>query len=183
MKYGNLSFHVFCVALLIIVCVSKLVFTVEYAGTNVDQCVLCAYCDPSYRESNKICTNPNDTEYFKDDVDRFEKTRCFAHGDHEELISALNTSHVSILPPSTPNTTTCYLTIMYYNVSEKSFMANDVVFVQYGRNKSRIRSQLGKWEALHRRWEYKNPWTSKVEYKKDLEYDIIALKGKIFVRG
>ena len=115
MKYGNLSFNFVCVTLQIILCVLRPVVTVEYAGKNINQCILCAYCDPSYRESNKMCTNPNYTEYFKDDVLKFQKSKCYTLGDYEELIcDTENTSYVSILPPSASSKPLCYFTINYY---------------------------------------------------------------------
>ena len=143
--------------------------------TEIDQCVLCAYCKPRYsvdtKKNKQGCTIANDL------VKRVDKRNyCFEHGDWSELIghngSTKYCAHghsfrcfrnlVSVVPPSNKNQS-CYFKITYYNTSSDSEIANDVVLLRY-RKKEEVQSENGKWETGYDMYDYQyyiNPMIGK----------------------
>ena len=138
----------------------------RYDFTKIDQCVLCAYCDPKYavdKSKNKhICTSPVDVNRIRD--------RCFHHGDRWELIKhKANTNLVSILPPSNKNQS-CFFNITYNNVSSDSDIINDIVLLRY-RKEEAVKSKNGNWES---RYIYN---VVRGQYMNDYQYDIHPVIG------
>ena len=112
---------------------------------EMEQCVLCAYCDPPYKginESRKICTDPTKVPNLEENFE-FE---CHRHGDFSELMyhnGTHTTSDISIIPPSTM----CYFNISYYNISRASFVEDDTVFLAQGGYQN-VTSVKRKWKVI-----------------------------------
>ena len=112
---------------------------------DMDQCILCAYCDPLYKgmnESRKFCTDPTNVP----NLDQPLEFECHHNGDFSELIyhdGKQKISDISIIPPSE----ICYLNISYYNISKASFVEDDTVFLANSGNET-VKSLKGKWKVI-----------------------------------
>ena len=112
---------------------------------DMDQCILCAYCDPLYKgmnESRKFCTDPTNVP----NLDQSLEFECHPNGDFSELIyhdGKQKISYISMIPPNR----TCYFNISYYNISRACFVEDDTAFLVPRGNKT-VASLKRKWEVI-----------------------------------
>jgi len=115
---------------------------------EMDQCVLCSYCDPPYKEINEsrhFCTDTTNVPNLKQSLE-FE---CHHNGDFSDLIyqhREQKISDISIIPPEPPSKI-CYFNISYYNISRASFVEDDTVFLVLTGNKTKP-SVKKKWNVI-----------------------------------
>ena len=130
---------------------------------DMDQCILCAYCDPLYKgmnESRKFCTDPTNAP----NLDQSLEFECHPNGDFSELIyqhGEQKISDISIIPPSE----ICYFKISYYNISRASFVEDDTVFLVLTGNKTKP-SVKKKWKVID------------VETHMEFKFRVVGLTGR-----
>ena len=153
---------------------------IEFA--KIENCVLCAACDSTTalrNKSNTICTLQEDVQHLnKSNFSIAEE--CYKLGDYSELIctsrSNIIYTHVSILPPS-KGSKYCKFNISYYDVSKKSYVPNDILFVMFGtsnNSNAEMKSYNGTWKVVHKK-DYKK---TSIYGSKNFEFDIVSLTGK-----
>ena len=150
---------------------------------NIPACVLCAKCSSAYgvrNKNNDICTLDEDVSNLLTDSVRFKaKNECYEHGDYSELINDNNTTFVSILPPY-GNKSICKFNISYYDVLNKTFVRNDVLFAKFGISSV----SKGYMMSLYRRWkvEHKKIYRRSSIYRtQNFKFDITALTSSHIV--
>ena len=147
---------------------------------NIEQCVLCAYCESydSY-ETKKVCNQPAVTKYFEDKPDLRIDEECYGYGDHADFIhsgSKSSFSSISILPPAATDDgeiRMCYFNISYYNTLEPDPKYNDTACVEYGSTEHNIQSKHQTWKVKHKKIVAWGRTT------KAFKYQVTAAKGKI----
>ena len=146
---------------------------------NISDCVLCAKCDSANDLRNKnsyICTLDKDVSNLLTDSVRFKaKNECYEHGDYSELIDDNNTTFVSILPPY-GNNSICKFNISYYDVLNKTFVHDDVLFAKFGKSsdsKGDMISQYGRWKVEHKKIYRRNS----IYRTQNFKFDVISLTG------
>ena len=150
---------------------------------NIPACVLCAECASAHNLRNKnndTCTSDKDLSNLSIDSERFKaKDECYEHGDYYELINDYNTTFVSILPPY-GNKSICKFNVSYYDVLNKTFVHDDVLFLKFGNSsisKGYMMSRYGRWKVEHKKI-YRR---SSIYGTQNFKFDITALTGKQIV--
>ena len=150
---------------------------------NIPACVLCAECASAHNLRNKnndTCISDKDLSNLSIDLERFKaKDECYEHGDYYELINDYNTTFVSILPPY-GNKLICKFDISYYDVLNKTFVHDDVLFAKFGLSSV----SRGDVMSLDRRWkvEHKKIYRRSSIYRtKYFKFDVTSLIGKPIV--
>ena len=119
----------------------------KYYGNlnNIDQCILCAYCEPTHQginETRSICTDPANVPNLTQRL----KYECYPNGDLSELIHHNEkNSDISLISPSEEKDI-CYFNISYYEFSRASFVEEDTVFVDYRENYTVSNEWNDKWK-------------------------------------
>ena len=120
----------------------------KYHGNlnNIDQCILCAYCEPTHQginETRSICTDPANVPNLTQPL----KYECYRHGDLSELMyHDEKSSDISLISPSGEKDI-CYFNISYYNFSRAHFVEVDTVFVDYRENYTVSNEWNDKWKV------------------------------------
>ena len=121
----------------------------KYYGNmnNIDQCILCAYCEPTHQginETRSICTDPANVPNLTQPL----KYECFRNGDLSELIyHDEKSSDISLISPSEEKDI-CYFNISYYDFPKARFVEDDTVFVDYRENYTVSNELNGKWKVI-----------------------------------
>ena len=114
---------------------------------NIDQCILCAYCEPTHQginETRSICTDPANVPNLTQPL----KYECFRNGDLSELIyHDEKSSDISLISPSEEKDI-CYFNISYYDFSRAHFVEVDTVFVDYRENYTVSNEWNDKWNVI-----------------------------------
>ena len=147
---------------------------------KMKDCVLCSACNSANDRSNKYnstCTLAENVQYLNTDDSNFTiNDECYKLGDYSELIcSERNLTHISILPPRKGDQD-CKFNISYYDVSIKSFVPTDTLFVRFGNSKAlniEMTSYNGFWKVVHKR-DYRR---KKILGSKNFKFDIKSLTG------
>ena len=119
-----------------------------YGNLNeIDQCILCAYCEPTHQginETRSICTDPANVPNLTQPL----KYECFRNGDLSELIyHDEKSSDISLISPSEEKDI-CYFNISYYDFSRAHFVEVDTVFVDYRENYTVSNEWNDKWNVI-----------------------------------
>ena len=147
---------------------------------NIPACVLCANCAFAHdlrNENSDICSlDESVTKLLPDSVSFKAVNECYEHGDYSELINDNNTTFVSILPPYGSGSI-CKFDISYYDVLNKTFVHDDVLFAKFGISsvsRGDMMSRYGHWKVKHNKIYRRNSIYGTQYFK----FDVTSLIGK-----
>ena len=150
---------------------------------NTPACVLCAKCVSAHdlrNKNNDICTLDEEVTKLLPDSVRFKAVNeCYEHGDYSELIDDNNTTFVSILPPY-GNKSICKFNVSYYDVLNKTFVHDDVLFAKFGISsglRGDMMSLFGRWNVKHKKIYRRNS----IYRTQNFKFDVTSLVGKHIV--